>query len=218
MVEPEPYLSRINDHAQLLTQDLELALDAIEGLHTRIYLADPSLRGLGRFARAAQSHVDSAERIALRAFYAFWADVRPLLGDVTRPDVTVATTQLRNAMATAVGQSLQKFRTRLVSRTSVVAHNIDLRILNRAGARVKASNMIHLISRKGMLDLVNETRLLLLAADGHDQAQIYHADPAHASHGLVFALNGDAPTYLDLEAEFHPLSSAIVGAVSSVHS
>lgn len=216
MAEPEHYVGMIDRHARSLTADLELAIDAIAGLHQRIYLARPNLRGLSDFSRSVRSHVDAAERIAQAALRAFWGDVYGL--QMLDYDTAPTVAQIRAAIDAVAAHSARQFRARLVSRTSTVAKDVDIRIMNRAGHRVRATQMIHLAARKGLLDMVNETHLAQLIERGEVEAQIYHVDPQHESHGLRISLNGTGPSYIDLEKAFHPLSSAIVGAVTDVHS
>lgn len=210
---------------------LDHTVFALAGAFERAYEKAPGLRGLREFSLIATSiieqgraHADDALGIALGALSASLASY-PEHGYVDAAQETLDAQGLKGealdaidaVMSRIAASHLRQFRHLLLARSPArVISEQDLRVMFRNGAESRIPNALFLVVRQALLDYFNQARIVDLRNAGHSTAQLIHVDPAHESHGLVFALVAglDFPNYADLFAQghLHPRANAIVGA------
>lgn len=210
----------IDETADRMTTDLNLVVTSIEGSYAREYRNDPTTRGLSRFMRETQSAADTAARFAHRELDSFRDATLPFRTAFNPNDpgnqetLQIALQQVHSAIESLRLMTARRFRAALVSRSSIAPSLGALRVLNRAGRGIQATEMFYLMSRKAAIDVFNEAQLEGLAFKGARLAEVHHRDTNHDLHGqkiLIDASAGEHPTYFEVsDVWFHPRSNAVI--------
>ena len=218
----ETIFELIDEAAEHLTTDMMLVVNSLEGVYTRVFREDPSVRGLNRFMAETAEVPDAAHRLArehLERFQERTAVTRTALDPESpgNPEtLSLALQQLRTQSEALRLFTARRFRSALVSRLSIAPPLTGgLRLMNRAGHQLQARDMFYLIGRKAAIDIFNEAQIAGLASEGQRTAMVFHRDPRHATHGALISIDArltGLPHYQEVQDKwFHPRSSAVIG-------
>lgn len=207
-----PLIDIIDTRSTNASEMMNLSAQAIEGLYSQHYRANPSMRGLALFLSESEQAVSIAGDFIVDGM-TFLTEALDEHGVVPSYDPEIVRETLQALVHQLRYVAARRYRAAVVSRSSVAPTlSGSLRVLNRAGQSFNAREMLYLATRKAMLDATNEGILEKLRRQGQTVAEVIHVNPEHVTHGALVAVLPEMtgiPAYTDVaEKWFHPRASA----------